>query len=148
MWVVQRLTEAKEEQRKGILSLWAHPKRQAEITEETINAINDLSDEDAVEALKELRRTKRFIRAVGKDQMSVPVHLQTLDDGHLLRIIALLDSRCTGSCIDREFVRKNNIQTKKVPLPIPVYNADGSLNEGGPITEFVEVRMVIQDHTE
>ena len=26
--------------------------------------------------------------------------------------------------------------------------ADGSLNEGGPITEFVEVRMVIQDHME
>jgi Retroviral aspartyl protease len=148
MWVVQRLAEAKEEQQKGILSLWAHPKRQAEVTEETINTINGLSDEDAIEALKELRRTKRFVRAVGKDQMSVPVHLQTLDDGHILRIIVLLDSGCTGSCIDREFVRKNNIQMKKVPLPIPVYNADGSLNEGGLITKFVEVRMVIQDHTE
>jgi hypothetical protein len=76
---------------------------------------------------------------VEKDQMSVPVHLQTLDDGHILQVIALLDSGCTGSCIDKEFVRKNNIQTKKVPLPIPVYNADGSLNKGGPITEFVEV---------
>ena len=148
MWVMQRLAEAKEEQRKGILSLWVHPKWQAEVTEETINTINDLSDEDAIEALKELRRTKRFIQAVAKDQMSVPVHLQTLDDGHILWIIALLDSRCMGSCIDREFVRKNNIQTKKVPLPIPVYNADRSLNEGGPITEFVELRMVIQDHTE
>jgi Retroviral aspartyl protease len=148
MWVAQRLAEAKKEEQKGILGLWAHPKRQAEVTEETVNAINDLSDEDAIEALKDLRKTRRFIRAVGKDQMSVPVHLQTLDDGHILRVIALLDSGCTGSCIDKEFVRKNNIQTKKVPLPIPVYNADGSLNEGGPITEFVEVRMVIQDHTE
>ena len=74
--------------------------------------------------------------------------LQTLDDGHILQIIMLLDSGCTGSCIDKEYVHENNIQTKKVPLPIPVYNADGSLNEGGPITEFVEVRMVIQDHTE
>jgi hypothetical protein len=147
MWVAQRLTEAKEEQQKGILSLWAHPRRQAEVTEETINVINGLSDEDVIEALKELRRTKRFVRAVGKDQMSVPVHLQTLDDGHILRIITLLDSGCTGSCIDREFVRMNNIQTKKVPLPIPVYNADGSLNEGGPIMEFVEVRMVIQRTT-
>ena len=69
------------------------------------------------------------------------------DDGHILQIIVLLDSGCTGSCIDREFFRENNIQTRKVPLPIPVYNADGSLNEGGPITEFIEVRMVIQDHT-
>ena len=61
MWVAQRLTEAKEEQWKGILSLWAHPKQQAEVTEETINTINNLSDEDAVKALKELRRTRRFI---------------------------------------------------------------------------------------
>jgi hypothetical protein len=71
---------------------------------------------------------------VGKDQVSVLVHLQTLDDGHILQIIALLDSGCTVLCIDREFVRKNNIQMKRVPLPIPVYNADGSLDEGGPIT--------------
>jgi hypothetical protein len=75
MWVAQRLAEAKKEEQKGILGLWAHPKRQAEVTEETVNAINDLSDEDAIEALKDLRKTKRFIRAVGKDQMSVPVHL-------------------------------------------------------------------------
>jgi hypothetical protein len=136
-----------EGQQKGILGLWTHPKWQAKVTEETISAINGLSDEDTVEALKELRRTKRFIWSVGKDQMLVPVHLQTLDDGHILWIIALLDSGCTGSCIDREFIRKNNIQTKKVPLPIPVYNADGSLNEGGPITEFIDVRMVIQYHT-
>ena len=84
MWVAQRLAEAKKDEQKGILSLWAHPKRQAEVTEETVNAINDLSDEDAIEALKELRRTKRFIRAVGKDQMSVPVYLQTLDNSHIL----------------------------------------------------------------
>jgi hypothetical protein len=38
-----------------------HPKWQAEVTKETIEAINNLSDEDAVEALKELRRTRRFI---------------------------------------------------------------------------------------
>jgi len=45
------------------------------------------------------------------------------------------------SCIDREFVRRNNIQTRRILLPIPVYNVDGSLNEGGPITEFVELWM-------
>jgi hypothetical protein len=60
-----------------------HPKQQAKITEETISAINDLSNEDAVKGLKELRRTKRFIQSMGKNQMSVPVHLQTLDDGHM-----------------------------------------------------------------
>jgi hypothetical protein len=147
-WVAQRLSEAKEEEQKGILGTWVHPKRQAEVTKETIEALNGLSDGEAVEALKELRRTRRFIRSTGGDQMVVPVHLQTLGEGKVLRMDALLDSGCTGSCIDTEFVRKNEIPTKKVPLAIPVYNADGSLNEGGPITEFVEVRMIIQDHTE
>ena len=55
MWVAQRLVEAKEEQRIGILSMWVHNQRQAEVTQETIEEINNLSDKDAVEALNELR---------------------------------------------------------------------------------------------
>jgi hypothetical protein len=74
--------------------------------------------------------------------MDVPVHLQTLDSGSIFQLRALLDSGCTGSCIDKEFIRKNDIRTRKIPRPIPVYNTDGTLNEGGPITEFVEMRMV------
>ena len=58
MWVVQRLTEAKPEEQKGILGLWAHPRRQTEVTEETVSTINGLSDEDAIEALKELRKAR------------------------------------------------------------------------------------------
>jgi len=55
MWVAQRLAEAKEEQRIGILSTWVHNQRQAEVTQETIEEINNLSDKDAVEALNKLR---------------------------------------------------------------------------------------------
>ena len=80
--------------------------------------------------------------------MNIGVLLQALNDGNTFLLQALLDSGCTGSCIDKEFVRKHDIQTKKVPRPIPVYNANGTLNKGGPITEFVEMRMVIQDHVE
>jgi len=148
MWVAQRLVEAKEEQQIGILSTWVHNQRQAEVTQETIEEINNLSDQDAVEALNELRMPRRYIRKQGQSQMNISVLLQALSDGNAFRLKALLDSGCTGSCIDKEFVKKNDIRTKKVPRPIPVYNADGMLNEGGPITEFVEMRMVIQDHVE
>jgi hypothetical protein len=139
MWVAQRLAEAKEEQRIGILSSWVHTQRRAEVTQKTIEEINGLSDEDAVDALKELRLPKRYIRKQGQSQMDIPVHLQTLDSGSIFRLRALLDSGCTGSCIDKGFVKRNDIRTRKVPRPIPVYNADGTLNEGGPITEFVEM---------
>ena len=32
--------------------------------------------------------------------------------------------------------------------PIPVYNTDGTMNSGGPISEFVEMKVKIQDHVE
>ncbi|VDC04059.1 unnamed protein product [Peniophora sp. CBMAI 1063] len=61
---------------------------------------------------------------------------------------ALLDSGCTGSCIDEDFVQQNSICTRKTALPIPVYNADGSANANGSITEFVDIAMTIGDHRE
>jgi hypothetical protein len=81
MWVTQRLAESPQEQRKGILGLWVHPKRQAEVTDETIEEINALSDEDAMEALKELRRPIQYIRKQGGQQMNFEARLQTLEDG-------------------------------------------------------------------
>jgi len=80
-WVAQRLAEEKPEQRIGILRLWVNPKRQAEATEETIEEINNLSDEDAEEALIEMRRPKQYIRKLGSLQMNIPILLQTLEDG-------------------------------------------------------------------
>jgi hypothetical protein len=112
MWVAQRLAESPQEQRKGILGLWVHPKRQAEVTDETIEEINALSDQDAMEALKELQLPIQYIRKQGGQQMNFEARLQTLEDGRIFLIKALLDSGCTGSCISRDYVRDNQIPTK------------------------------------
>ena len=61
---------------------------------------------------------------------------------------ALLDSGATGSCINREYAEKNGHYIRKLPLKMPVYNADGTLNADGSIEGFVEVRMTIGDHSE
>ncbi len=37
---------------------------------------------------------------------------------------------------------------KKALIPIPVYNANGTRNQGGDITEFVELSMTIGEHCE
>ena len=37
--------------------------------------------------------------------------------------------------------------TKKLPVLQPVYNADGTLNAAGRITEFVKVRLTMMDHS-
>ena len=40
------------------------------------------------------------------------------------------------------------VPERKLCVPMPVYNADGTLNQLGKITEYVEVRMTIGDHSE
>jgi len=40
------------------------------------------------------------------------------------------------------------INIKKYPRPIPVYNADGTTNSGGPILEYVEMNIQIGKHIE
>ena len=37
---------------------------------------------------------------------------------------------------------------RKLPIPVPVYNADGTLNRDGSLTHIVELRMMIKDHAE
>ena len=61
---------------------------------------------------------------------------------------ALLDSGCTGSCIDQTFIRENGINTQKLPIPVMVYNADGTPNSAGAITEVVRLHVKIRDHIE
>ncbi len=41
------------------------------------------------------------------------------------------------------YIKKHNLDTKKVLIPIPVYNADGTRNQGGDIMEFMELSMMI-----
>lgn len=61
---------------------------------------------------------------------------------------ALVDSGCTGSCIDSRFVTRYQLPTKRYIAPLKVSNADGSDNEGGLITEYVETDLIIGAHKE
>jgi len=70
-----------------------------------------------------------------------------LDDRKEASADALLDSGCEGSCIDVKFIRDNHLNTRKLFRPIPVYNADGSLNADGPISETIVLELRISSHT-
>ena len=56
-------------------------------------------------------------------------------------LTALVDSSCTGSFIDIDInvVLHFKIPTKKLKVPTPVYNADGTLNQLGGITDYIKV---------
>jgi len=71
-----------------------------------------------------------------------------LDDRRTFAVTALLDSRCTGNCIDSGFVTARNIATKKIACPIPIYGTDGTPSASRTIFEYVEMEMQINNHKE
>ena len=83
-------------------------------------------------------------------RLSTLIHaqLKTLDTGVKLGLSALLDSGATGLFLDSKFVQDNNLNTRKLPRAIPVYNVDGTLNQGGSIKEEVDVIMTYNNHSE
>ena len=71
-----------------------------------------------------------------------------LDNNSQTDTQALVDSRCTGSCINQQFVINHKIPTKWMPLAIPVYNTDSTLNKNGSIKEFATLQLAINDYYE
>ena len=93
--------------------------------------------------------SKIYLRSLKvKVSTQITVQLQTLDTGSKLTVTALLDSGATSMFLDKKFVLVNNLGTRGLPRAIPVYNVDGTLNQGGSISEEVELMMNYQNHTE
>ncbi|KAF8833423.1 hypothetical protein BDN67DRAFT_869654, partial [Paxillus ammoniavirescens] len=146
-WYAQRLRDQKPDRAIALLRTLTHSHHQLEATTDVLTQLNQLSLEDAANAIQELRGPKRFIRGVG-NSLLLTAQLSTLDDQREFSLKALVDSGCTGSSIDTGFVQAKGINTQPLPRPIPVYNADGTLNQGGLITHYATLRMTIGHHSE
>ena len=59
---------------------------------------------------------------------------------------ALIDSGVSTNFIDKSFVQSNNLVTYKIANPYPVYNADGTANKDGKITEYIRAYVQIGGH--
>ncbi|EJD38861.1 hypothetical protein AURDEDRAFT_172013 [Auricularia subglabra TFB-10046 SS5] len=75
--------------------------------------------------------------------MSLRLVLVSLDTAERINGRALLDSGCTSSSSDREFIRRKQLTTQPAAVVWTVYNADGSVN--GFIKEYVELLIKIRD---
>jgi transposase InsO family protein len=98
----------------------------------------------------ERRLPKRFTIAAAESKQSLhlSVELETTDTAERRSVQALLDSGATGCFIDRDYVRKNKLNTRPLSQPIPVYNVDGTRNEAGSITEVLDITMRYKSHSE
>lgn len=80
--------------------------------------------------------------------MDVKLVVTTLDTQDTYQIKALLDTGCTGSLTNREFINWNQIKAQKLRSLIPVFNANSTPNSGGFIIDYVEIQMTIQNYSE
>ncbi|HEV7738705.1 MAG TPA: retropepsin-like aspartic protease, partial [Chlamydiales bacterium] len=94
------------------------------------------------------KKSTIFLRKKG-NQLSINVLVKTKDTGKYVEAKALIDSGCTGSAIDRDFVKKHQINRQRLPHNLKVLNADGTENSAGRITHHVPLMMRIgQKHWE
>ncbi|TFK58539.1 hypothetical protein BDN72DRAFT_750576, partial [Pluteus cervinus] len=66
-----------------------------------------------------------------REQLTVKIRIEREVQNKMFQVEALIDSGATLSVIDQSFVKENKIDTIKIPIPIKVYNADGSPNAVG-----------------
>ena len=77
--------------------------------------------------------------------MQIPVQL--IVPSHSMKVVTtrvLVDSGADISCIDRHFVQRNNLPTKKLPIPIRARNADHSNNKNSDIRYTCDLFLDIQ----
>jgi hypothetical protein len=142
----------------GVLSRWIHHGREGEVDKPLINALLFLDHDLAISVLRQLRqpraqlanvRSPHRIRKIDGNSVVIPLTLTTLTDSTAHAVDTLLDCGASGlGYLHHNWVTKNNIPTKALPYPIPVYNADGTLNKSGSITHTCELVVTIDDHVE
>jgi len=129
------------------LKVWAHSSRAEECTEEKLKELNRMTDDEVLLALKALEEPS-MLRKMGDKQLNIRVKLTTTNTHKMFCKQALIDSGSTSSCINQKFIKENNLDTIQLPFLITCYNADGTTNKSGSVTEVVRMNITIGDHQE
>jgi predicted aspartyl protease len=80
--------------------------------------------------------------------LAVDVEIESTDTAVKRRTQALIDCGATGCFIDIEWAKLNNIPTRPLTNPIPVFNVDGTANDAGAITDIADVVLCYENHSE
>jgi hypothetical protein len=118
----------------------------------TTNVFNVLPVEETKDKVSSIYDSKNsigrtFICSIHLElEIHLNVGIKVVDTHAKIEVKALLDSSATGLFINHALVQNNSIAMCILDHPILVYNIDGSLNQGGSITEEVTLIMLYQGH--
>ena len=87
--------------------------------------------------VKILKKPIYFIKEDREKQVTLSIIVIRLDNNSQTDTQTLIDSECTRSCINQQFIINYKIPIKKIPLTILVYNIDSTLNKNRFIKKFV-----------
>ncbi len=127
-WTLCAICEAQNDNAaRAALAVWIHKDKGAEMTNELLNELC-LGGEDAKERLYELHNPPIIVHSQesSKNNFLVDIVLNPVAGTKTLSTKGLLDSGCMSSAINQSFVEKHDLPTRKINVPIPVYNADGT----------------------
>ena len=97
-------------------------------------------------AVRTLKKPICFVKGGKRKQLTLLVIVIRLDNNSQTNTWALVDSGCTGFCINQQFIVNHKIPTKWMPLTILVYNIDSTLNKNESIREFAILQLAINDY--
>jgi hypothetical protein len=80
--------------------------------------------------------------------LTVDVEIESTDTAVKRHTQALIDCGATGCFIDIEWAKLNNIPTRPLTNPIPVYNVNGTANNAGTITDMANMILRYEQHSE
>ena len=110
---------------------------------------DELKNEGQIEKSKLLSNAVQppLARGIKEERSELNLYVDLLlKDGTVIDVHALIDSGCTGSFIDASFIECYQISTTALSQHVDVLNANGSTNEGGKMTSYVELTLCIEDH--
>ena len=148
-WIKKVCEERDHDHALKILKSFVHNTQTAEVTPELIQCMKDSTNAELHLILRELQQKLRYIHKTTHNHNTLDLSVSLItDNGKTLSTMALIDSGCTGSSIDKGFIQQHHIPTHELPQSIPVYNADGTPNSRGAISTFVTVKLTIGEHIE
>jgi len=82
------------------------------------------------------------------NSLDIDVEIETTDTSVKRCTKSLVDCGAMGLFMDTEWACANNVTTHTLTWPIPVYNIDGTPNEGGAIRKITDVILRYNGHAE